>query len=64
MTVQTQHEPDRSTGPETRAKPATTAPREYRLNDLAGDPLGTIAAPAGRLVVGSAAPTIYLRRSL
>lgn len=36
--------------------------REYCLHDLTGKPLGTIAAPVARPVVGSTAPTIYLRR--
>jgi hypothetical protein len=36
--------------------------REYCLHDLTGSPLGTIAAPMARPVVGSAAPTVYLRR--
>ena len=36
--------------------------REYCLHDLSGKPLGTIAAPVARPVVGSTAPTIYLRR--
>lgn len=37
--------------------------REYCLHDLTGRPLGTIAAPVARPVVGSTAPTIYLRRN-
>jgi hypothetical protein len=45
-----------------RWAPAGTA-REYCLHDLSGIPLGTIAAPMARPVVGSAAPTVYLRRS-
>jgi hypothetical protein len=36
--------------------------REYCLHDLTGRPLGTIAAPVARPVVGSTAPTVYLRR--
>jgi hypothetical protein len=36
--------------------------REYCLHDLSGSPLGTIAAPMARPVVGTSAPTVYLRR--
>ena len=36
--------------------------REYCLHDMTGKPLGTIAAPVARPVVGSTAPTVYLRR--
>jgi hypothetical protein len=44
-----------------RWSPVGTA-REYCLHDLTGSPLGTIAAPMARPVVGSSAPTVYLRR--
>lgn len=43
-------------------RPAAGSTREYCLHDLAGQPLGTIAAPVARPVVGSTAPTVYLRR--
>ena len=43
--------------------PAVVALRhEYCLHDPAGRLLGTIAEPARRPEVGSAAPTFYLRR--
>lgn len=42
---------------------AAGATREYCLHDLSGHPLGTIAAPVARPVVGTTAPTVYLRRS-
>ena len=42
---------------------AAGSTREYCLHDLSGRPLGTIAAPVARPVVGSTSPTIYLRRS-
>jgi hypothetical protein len=43
--------------------PAAAAPaRDYCLHDLSGRPIGTIPAPAARPLVGSAAPTVYLRR--
>lgn len=41
---------------------AAGSTREYCLHDLSGKPLGTIAAPMARPVVGSTAPTVYLRR--
>jgi hypothetical protein len=44
-----------------RWSPAGTA-REYCLHDLSGSPLGTIAAPMARPVVGPSAPTVLLRR--
>jgi hypothetical protein len=44
---------------EQAARPA----REYCLHDPAGRPLGTIPAPATRPTIGTAAPTLYLRRS-
>jgi len=44
-----------------RSSPMGTA-REYCLHDLSGSPLGTIAAPMARPVVGTSAPTVYLRR--
>jgi hypothetical protein len=43
--------------------PAGTT-REYCLHDLAGSPLGTIAAPMARPVVGPSAPTVFLRRGV
>jgi hypothetical protein len=64
MTAPTQRSSDRSTGAGERNTPATRSPCEFRLSDPEGAPLGTIAAPTGRPVLGSAAPTIYLRRSL
>jgi hypothetical protein len=44
-----------------RWTPLGTA-REYCLHDLSGSPLGTIAAPMTRPLVGTSAPTVYLRR--
>lgn len=45
------------------AGPAVVAlSNEYRLHDLAGRLIGTIAAPVRRPEVGPAAPTFYLRR--
>jgi hypothetical protein len=45
-----------------RSSPMGTAAREYCLHDLSGSPLGTIAAPMARPVVGTSAPTVFLRR--
>lgn len=36
--------------------------RGYCLHDITGRPVGTIAAPATRPVLGPSAPTVYLRR--
>ena len=35
---------------------------EFRVLDESGQPIGTIAAPTERPVLGSTAPTVYLRR--
>jgi hypothetical protein len=40
----------------------TTTTVEFRVLDESGQPIGTIAAPTERPVLGSAAPTVYLRR--
>jgi hypothetical protein len=37
--------------------------RGYCLHDTTGQPVGTIAAPATRPVLGRSAPTFYLRRA-
>lgn len=39
-------------------------PERYCLHDSAGQPIGTIAAPAERPQLGISAPTVYLRRDL
>lgn len=36
--------------------------RTYCLHDVTGRPVGTIAAPATRPLLGRSAPTVYLRR--
>jgi hypothetical protein len=45
------------------ASPRVTSGTEYCLHDAAGDPVGTIPAPAVRPVTGPSAPTLYLRRN-
>jgi len=37
------------------------SPIEFRVLDESGRPIGTIAAPTERPVLGSNAPTVYLR---
>jgi hypothetical protein len=41
---------------------AQTQAVEFRVLDEAGQPIGTIAAPTERPVLGTRAPTVYLRR--
>ena len=40
----------------------TIAEVEFRVLDETGRPIGTIAAPTERPVLGNTAPTVYLRR--
>lgn len=54
---------DPSNGPWMSGPDGSRVHRDYCLHDLAGRPLGTIAASERRPEVGAAAPTLYLRRA-
>jgi hypothetical protein len=54
---------DSTNGPRISCPAGSPVHRDYYLHDLAGRPLGTIAAPERRPEVGPAAPTVYLRRA-
>lgn len=53
---------DPASGPWISSPVGSPVQRDYCLHDLAGRPLGTIAASVRRPEVGPAAPTLYLRR--